>query len=323
MALTYEPFDTITVSKVNEKLGGGVEKLNQELNDYLLLSGGEMVGDLVLGYTAGTAEAVKLKMGVGSKSGFEISADETNTLTIRNSYKKSTVLLLTPSQFSLLDNCYNMFCDDGNRIVTMELPKGLRIRTDGVLQLYANGAKILLGRNDKISLANGAGPITLTGVAEATSDNDAVNLAQLKQYLPLNGGTMTGSINMGNQKITRLADGTNDLDAVNLRQLKKVLQRGTLKLRRLTAFGEQIISGLYKIYDVNYQSAQLEDESGNSYDLNQIITIIPLSVSSSVKPLTLPTMNLTYNGVLQNISWLAKDGSVPEYMDIECLFVSH
>lgn len=180
-----------------------------------------MVGDLVLGYTAGTAEAVKLKMGVGSKSGFEISADETNTLTIRNSYKKSTVLLLTPSQFSLLDNCYNMFCDDGNRIVTMELPKGLRIRTDGVLQLYANGAKILLGKNDKISLANGAGPITLTGVAEATSDNDAVNLAQLKQYLPLNGGTMTGSINMGNQKITRLADGTNDADAVNLGQLTR------------------------------------------------------------------------------------------------------
>lgn len=141
--------------------------------------------------------------------------------------------------------------------------------------------------------------------------------------LPLSGGLMTGSINMGSRKIRNLADGTNDLDAVNLRQLKKVLQRGTLKLRRLTAFGEQIISGLYKIYDVNYQSAQLEDESGNSYDLNQIITIIPLSVSSSVKPLTLPTMNLTYNGVLQNISWLAKDGSVPERMDIECLFVSH
>lgn len=37
MALTYEPFDTITVSKVNEKLGG-VEKLNQELNGYLPLN---------------------------------------------------------------------------------------------------------------------------------------------------------------------------------------------------------------------------------------------------------------------------------------------
>lgn len=33
MSLTYEPFDTITVSKVNEKLGGGVEKLNWELSD--------------------------------------------------------------------------------------------------------------------------------------------------------------------------------------------------------------------------------------------------------------------------------------------------
>lgn len=32
MALTYEPFDTITVSKVNEKLGGGVEAINGEIS---------------------------------------------------------------------------------------------------------------------------------------------------------------------------------------------------------------------------------------------------------------------------------------------------
>jgi hypothetical protein len=33
MALTYEPFDTITVSKVNEKLGGGTEAINEELSN--------------------------------------------------------------------------------------------------------------------------------------------------------------------------------------------------------------------------------------------------------------------------------------------------
>lgn len=37
--------------------------------------------------------------------------------------------------------------------------------------------------------------------------------------LPLSGGTMTGSINMGNQKITKLADGESSSDAVNLGQL--------------------------------------------------------------------------------------------------------
>lgn len=46
MALTYEPFNTITVSKVNEKLGGGVEKLNQEFSQYLPLSGGTMTGSI-------------------------------------------------------------------------------------------------------------------------------------------------------------------------------------------------------------------------------------------------------------------------------------
>lgn len=33
MALTYEPFDTVTVSKLNEKLGGGVEAINGEISD--------------------------------------------------------------------------------------------------------------------------------------------------------------------------------------------------------------------------------------------------------------------------------------------------
>jgi len=31
MALTYEPFDTITVSKVNEKLGGAQKQLMRNL----------------------------------------------------------------------------------------------------------------------------------------------------------------------------------------------------------------------------------------------------------------------------------------------------
>lgn len=74
MALTYEPFDTITVSKVNEKLGGGTEAINEEISsleskistlaskipanaatqdyvntkvaDYLPLSGGTLTGDI-------------------------------------------------------------------------------------------------------------------------------------------------------------------------------------------------------------------------------------------------------------------------------------
>ena len=33
MALTYEPFDAVTVSKLNEKLGGGIEAINREISN--------------------------------------------------------------------------------------------------------------------------------------------------------------------------------------------------------------------------------------------------------------------------------------------------
>ena len=46
--------------------------------------------------------------------------------------------------------------------------------------------------------------------------------------LPLSGGTMTGSINMGDKKITKLADGMSSSDAVNLGQLNKASLNGPI-----------------------------------------------------------------------------------------------
>ena len=44
----------------------------------------------------------------------------------------------------------------------------------------------------------------------------------LNDYLPLNGGTMNGSINMNNQKIVSVANGTSNNDVVNLGQLNSL-----------------------------------------------------------------------------------------------------
>ncbi len=370
MSLTYEPFDTITVSKVNEKLGGGVEKLNRELSDLenkipksinenLLVNGylvnpvrtfgltSQTVSDAIQAVLNGWTIAGSAKFLFSSSLGYvnvtstangtefynvtggiSVTKGKTYTFSMLVSGDYSGVKILstftnTTSTSTNYDNgiyTLTFTAENNTGYVGISIPNGTGIG------IY--GAKLEEGSTQTLCYKDSSGnwvqhiPNKADEFARCSQWN-TINKYIGNALLPLSGGTMTGSINMGNQKITRLADGTNDVDAVNLRQLKNVLQRGTLKLRRLTAFGEQIISGLYKIYDVNYQFAQLEDESGNSYDLNQIITIIPLSVSSSVKPLTLPTMNLTYDGVLQNISWLAKDGSVPERMDIECLFASH
>ena len=76
-----------------------------------------------------------------------------------------------------------------------------------------------------------SGPIAMgsqkiTGLANGTVTNDAVNFGQLdavstvaNNALPKAGGTMSGTIAMGSQKITGLANGTSTNDAVNKGQL--------------------------------------------------------------------------------------------------------
>ena len=45
----------------------------------------------------------------------------------------------------------------------------------------------------------------------------------LNDYLPLNGGTMNGSINMGNQRITNIANGINNNDVVTKQYVDNLL----------------------------------------------------------------------------------------------------
>ena len=84
-----------------------------------------------------------------------------------------------------------------------------------------------------------SGPIAMgsqkiTGLANGTVTNDAVNFGQLdavstvaNNALPKAGGTMSGAIAMGSQKITGLANGTSTNDAVNKGQLDALVPGST------------------------------------------------------------------------------------------------
>ena len=84
-----------------------------------------------------------------------------------------------------------------------------------------------------------SGPIAMgsqkiTGLANGTVTNDAVNFGQLdavstvaNNALPKAGGTMSGTIAMGSQKITGLANGTSTNDAVNKGQLDALIPGST------------------------------------------------------------------------------------------------
>ena len=55
----------------------------------------------------------------------------------------------------------------------------------------------------------------IVNVSNGTNANDAVNFSQLSTKLNTSGGTLTGQINMGNNKITNVATPTNNNDVAN------------------------------------------------------------------------------------------------------------
>jgi hypothetical protein len=82
----------------------------------------------------------------------------------------------------------------------------------------------------KLPLAGGTmsgaiamGTNKITGLGTPTSNTDAATKAYADTMLPLAGGTMSGAIAMGNSKITGLADATNLTDAVNLNTINNLV----------------------------------------------------------------------------------------------------
>lgn len=99
----------------------------------------------------------------------------------------------------------------------------------GESDAYARGDHVHPHDTSKLDLAGGTmsgnlamGSNKITGLADGTANGDAVNYGQLDGKLSKSGGTMSGAIAMGSNKITGLADGENDGDAVNKGQLDAV-----------------------------------------------------------------------------------------------------
>ena len=93
----------------------------------------------------------------------------------------------------------------------------INVRSNGVIDLsHEDGSSGSYFVND----------VRIQGVANGTANNEAVNWRQLKQYLPLAGGAMTGTLDMRSQKIINVADGTDDSDAATVRQAKAGSPKG-------------------------------------------------------------------------------------------------
>ena len=140
--------------------------------------------------------------------------------------------ITVPTQVSDLEN-------DAGYLTEDDLPEGVQpydstpamdgTASAGESEAFARGDHVHPHDTSKLDLAGGTmsgniamGSNKITGLADGTANGDAVNYGQLDGKLSKSGGTMSGAIAMGSNKITGLADGENDGDAVNKGQLDAV-----------------------------------------------------------------------------------------------------
>ena len=150
----------------------------------------------------------------------------------------------------------------------------------------------------------------ITGVADGSDTNDAVNYGQLSalqgDYVKKSGDTMSGSLAMSDNKITGVADGSDTNDAVNYGQLSALQSAITAEANRAEGV-ESDIKNNYVKKSGDTMSGDLNMSNNNvtgiqnltpniglygNYAINQnflYTTILPIP-----NPFTVDTVNTTY-----------------------------
>lgn len=109
---------------------------------------------------------------------------------------------------------------------------------------------------------------------------------QLGDYLELAGGTMTGAIAMGSNKITGLADPTADADAVNKKYVDAVATgalkpRGSVTFATLPALSASVLNNFYNISDAFTTTADFVEGAGKEYPAGTNVAIINVGTEQS------------------------------------------
>lgn len=109
---------------------------------------------------------------------------------------------------------------------------------------------------------------------------------QLGEYLELAGGTMTGAIAMGSNKITGLADPTADADAVNKKYVDAVATgalkpKGSVAFANLPALVTDNLNNVYNVTDAFTTTADFIEGAGKDYPEGTNVAIINVGTDQS------------------------------------------
>lgn len=196
MALTYEPFDTVTVSKLNEKLGGGIEAINGEISALEA-----KIPKIFLATTTYTAPTPEQRTYTIDKTYEECLA----------AYRNGYWLLLNTPDGAYLPLQRVLVGNSGGQIVW----SGFNV-CDAAFVTYENRYQIATLDNennftyDRNTLVEGVNPTYPNQMANKKYVDTSISTLQSKiptnaatqdyvnttvaNYLPLSGGTLTGNL---------------------------------------------------------------------------------------------------------------------------------
>lgn len=105
------------------------------------------------------------------------------------------------------------------------------------------------------------------------------SLGKADAALPASGGTMSGAIAMGGNRITGIANGTNDQDAVTKAQLDAAVvgalkPSGSIAFAFLPALSASVLNNIYNITDAFTTTSDFVEGSGMSYPAGTNVAVI-------------------------------------------------
>lgn len=124
-----------------------------------------------------------------------------------------------------------------------------------------------------VGAASGVASLDITGKVPSSQ------LPPSSGSLPITGGTMSGEINMGSNKITGLANGTNASDAVNKGQLDAAIlgalvPSGSVGFASLPSLTAANLNHVYNVTDAFTTTADFLEGTGKNYPAGTNVAII-------------------------------------------------
>ena len=119
-----------------------------------------------------------------------------------------------------------------------------------------------------------------TGIPKTDLAEDVqTSLGKADAALPASGGTMSGAIAMGGNRITGIANGTNDQDAVTKAQLDAAVvgalkPSGSIAFASLPALSASVLNNIYNITDAFTTTSDFVEGSGKSYPAGTNVAVI-------------------------------------------------